>query len=175
VHVVRVILTGLVLAGVVAFSSLVLACGGGGNGEESNSASASGEPSEAPKLSPKPANATEVDVSLAEWAVKPDKTSVKAGAVYFLVTNDGPQDPHEFVVVQTDRAPDSLPLKDDRVDEGKVKIIDEIPPFTPGNRGSLTLNLKKGKYVLICNIKEVENGEVESHYKLGMHSAFTVE
>jgi hypothetical protein len=29
--------------------------------------------------------------------------------------------------------------------------------------------------VLICNIAEVENGELESHYQEGMRTAFTVQ
>ena len=37
------------------------------------------------------------------------------------------------------------------------------------------MNLAAGNYLLICNISEIENGQVESHYKLGMVAQFTVQ
>jgi hypothetical protein len=35
--------------------------------------------------------------------------------------------------------------------------------------------MEAGRYLLICNITEVEDGEIESHYKKGMVAVFTVE
>ncbi len=59
--------------------------------------------------------------------------------------------------------------------EDGVDLIDEIEPFTPGSRASITVNLEAGSYALICNITEIEDGELERHYELGMWTAFTVE
>jgi uncharacterized cupredoxin-like copper-binding protein len=127
-------------------------------------------------LEPKPADAAQVDVTLREWEVAPKQSSVKAGKVYFLVANVGPEDPHEFVVIKSDKAPGSLPFKDNRVPEDEVDMVDEIEPFSPNSSASLVVNLEKGKYVLICNITEQEpDGDIESHYKMGMRTAFTVE
>ena len=52
---------------------------------------------------------TTVNVTLVEWGVAPDTSSVPAGEVIFQITNSGPDDVHEFVVIRTDLAPDALP------------------------------------------------------------------
>jgi uncharacterized cupredoxin-like copper-binding protein len=157
--------------------ALLAACGDDDSGSVSGSASgsASGVGIEPGVVQAKPADATQVEVVLREWEVAPRQSSVKAGKVYFLVENAGPEDPHEFVVIKSDLAPGSLPFEDDVVPEDKVDIIDEIEPFAPKSKASLVLTLEKGKYVLICNITEEEDGEIESHYREGMRTAFTVE
>jgi len=122
----------------------------------------------------KPAGATQVDVAMSEWAIIPDRDSVKAGTVYFLVENRGPNDPHEFVVIRTDGEPGELPVIQGRVPEDEVDMVDEIHPYRPKTTASIALDLEPGKYALICNVAEVEDGEIESHYELGMYTAFTV-
>ena len=59
--------------------------------------------------------------------------------------------------------------------EDQVDLIDEIEPFAVGTRAAIALDLEAGAYLLICNIAEEEDGTIESHYELGMHTAFTVE
>jgi uncharacterized cupredoxin-like copper-binding protein len=145
------------------------------SGTGSTSGSASGAPIEPGVVETKPADATQVDVTLREWAVEPQQKSVKAGKVYFLATNAGPEDGHELVIIKTDKAPDALPVTDHKVPEDDVDIVDEIEPFAANSKASATVELEKGNYVLICNITEVENGETESHYEEGMRVAFTVE
>jgi uncharacterized cupredoxin-like copper-binding protein len=100
---------------------------------------------------------------------------VPAGEIYFLVENAGPVDPHEFVVIRTDLAPGALPVEEGKVPEDDIDLVDEIEPFAPGSSASVTLDLEAGSYVFICNIAEIEEGELESHYGLGMRVAFTVE
>ena len=176
----------LFFAVLVGGTLLVAACGGedrpkvdiidgSGSGTGTSSGSATGEPAGPGVVQPKPADATQVDIRLQEWAVIPSVSSVKAGKVYFLVTNAGPEDPHEFVVIKSDKAPNALPVKDHKVPEDAVDLIDEIEPFAPDSTASITLTLEKGKYLFICNITENDGGEVESHYELGMRAAFTVE
>lgn len=115
-----------------------------------------------------------VNVSLIEWSVVPDTTSVAAGSVTFTATNDGAEN-HELVVIRTDLAPDALPVVEGKVDEDQVDVIGEIEEFAPGQTESATFDLEPGNYVLICNIAEVEeDGEIESHYQLGMRTAFEV-
>lgn len=118
----------------------------------------------------------EVDVTVQEFAVIPAAASAPAGDVTFNVTNDGPDDVHEFVVFQTDLAPDALPTNEDgSVDEeGEgVEHIDEIEDIAVGDTQSLSVNLQAGNYVLICNI--YDEAEQESHYQEGMRVGFTVE
>lgn len=119
-----------------------------------------------------------VDVTLQEFAVVLGSDSAPAGDVTFNVTNDGPNDPHEFVIFQTDLAPDALPTAEDgSVDEeGEgLTLIDEIEDIAVGDSPTVTVPLDAGSYVLICNIVEEEDGELESHYQEGMRVGFTVE
>jgi len=121
-------------------------------------------------------SAETVAVSLTEWAVTPDKTTVNAGAVSFSVTNDGPVDVHEFVVMKTDLAVDSLPVDaNGNVDENGagITLIGEIENIAVGASAEVTFDLVPGNYVLICNIWDA--GEAEAHYAEGMRIAFTVQ
>jgi hypothetical protein len=136
------------------------ACGGGGGG-----AGAGGT----------------VSVTLQEWAVVPAQSSVGAGSVTFDIKNDGPEHPHELMVIRTDLAPDALPtMPDGAVDErGEgIEIIGEIEEFPSGETRSATFDLDPGSYVLVCNVMPEEGehgGEVGPHYKMGMFAAFTVQ
>lgn len=107
--------------------------------------------------------APKVKITLKEFKIAPAPKSVKAGPVTFVVTNSG-SIVHEMVVVKTDAAPGSLPVKGDRVPEKGA--VGEVPDVAPGASKQVTLNLKAGRYVLLCNLK--------GHYKLGQWSAFSV-
>jgi len=113
-----------------------------------------------------------VDVTVQEFAVLPAPDSVPAGDV--SLTNDGPEDTHEFVVFKTDLAPDALPTASDgSVDEeGEgVELVDEIEDIAVDSP-ELTVSLEAGSYVLICNIVEDEGDETIVHYQQGMRTAF---
>ncbi len=120
---------------------------------------------------------TTVDVGLQEFAVSPSTSSVSAGEITFDATNDGPNDPHELVVIKTDLAVTDLPTGDDGAvleDGDGIEVIGEIEEFPVGETRSAAYDLDAGAYVLICNIVEIEDGENESHYQEGMRAAFTV-
>jgi uncharacterized cupredoxin-like copper-binding protein len=141
-------LTLLVMTALVA--SLAGACGGGG-GET-------------------------VDITLQEFAIGVTPSSVPAGEVTFEVTNEGPEDVHEFVVLRTDLAPTELPTDENGVvleEGGGIEVFDEIEDIPVGESESLTLDLDGGSYVLICNIWDED--EQEAHYAEGMRASFTVE
>ena len=117
-----------------------------------------------------------VAVTLQEFSVNPAPASAPAGSVTFDVTNEGPNDVHEFVVFRTDLAPDALPTgADGSVDEAGegLTLIDEIEDIAVGDAPTLTVNLDAGNYVLICNIYDAT--EDEAHYQEGMFVGFTVE
>ena len=61
-----------------------------------------------------------------------------------------------------------------KLNADEVDIIDEIEPFSAGSKASIVVDLPPGKYALICNIAEIEDGELESHYQLGMYMDFEV-
>jgi hypothetical protein len=119
-----------------------------------------------------------LDVTLQEFSVLPAEDSVSAGEVTFDVTNEGPNDPHELVVIRTDLASDALPTTAeggvDEEGEG-IEVIGEIEEFPPGESRSGSFDLDAGSYVLICNVVEEEDGEVEAHYQQGMRTPLAVE
>ncbi len=120
-----------------------------------------------------------VDVTVHEFEVVPESTSEStsesSGDITFTVTNTGPDDVHEFVVVKTDLAPDALPTDSNgAVDETGVGIepVDEIEDIAVGATESVTVNLEAGNYVLMCNI--YDKAEKEAHYQMGMRTGFSV-
>ena len=120
--------------------------------------------------------ATVVVVTLQEWAVVSAQDSAPAGDITFEVTNDGPEDIHEFVVLKTDLAPADLPVDENGVvsEEGEgIEVIDEIEDIPVGASQDLTVSLDPGSYFLLCNIWSEDEGE--AHYELGMRAAFTVD
>lgn len=120
---------------------------------------------------------TTVNVTLEEFSVTPDRSSVSAGHITFHVSNAG-EDMHEFLVIKTDLAPDMLPTEDDGsyMEDGPgTDLLDEIELVPSGESRNLDIDLAAGKYVLICNMVHTEeDGEIEVHYQLGMRTAFTV-
>lgn len=130
---------------------------------------------EASPTAPDGGGATTVDVMLQEWAVVPAAESAPAGQVTFNVTNEGPEDIHEFVVIATDLDPAELPTDEDGAvtEEGEgMEVIDEIEDLPVGETRELTVDLEAGNYVLLCNIYTAD--EDEAHYELGMRTAFEV-
>ena len=125
-------------------------------------------------VQPPPEGATDVNVTLREWAVEPETASVPAGTIYLLASNEG-EDAHELLIIRSDAPPDSLPVVDGRVPGERVEFIGRIETFAPGSQASGVFELTPGRYILFCNIAEVEEGELESHYQLGMATSFTVE
>ncbi len=107
--------------------------------------------------------ASKVRVTLKEFTLVPSAKSASAGKVTFAVANKGKM-AHELIVIKTNKAPGALPVKNGRASEaGKISAIQSIGP---GKTKSLTVTLKKGKYVLICN--------VPGHYKAGQFAGFVV-
>ncbi len=109
-----------------------------------------------------------IDMSKATMGVKAMPDQAKAGVVTFKVTNNSKDTIHEMIVMQLDKADDPLPYinAENRVNEDKAGDKGEVSELDPGNSGSLTVALKPGKYLLICN--------VPGHYASGMWTEFTV-
>jgi uncharacterized cupredoxin-like copper-binding protein len=146
------------LGGVTLAVALVgAACGGG---DDETTTPPAGDTGSA-------AGGATVAVTEKDFAIALDPASAGAGAVTFAVTNDGPS-VHEFVVFQTDLAPDALPTDGGVVDEESTELsaVDEIEDIAIGATQNLDVDLDAGSYVLICN--------VPGHYESGMHAAFTV-
>ena len=88
---------------------------------------------------------------------------MRAGRVTFVVRNDGTR-AHELVVLRSDRPAGRLPIKGGKAVEAGRR--GEIPPIPSGGSKRLTLTLRTGKYVLLCNLM--------GHYQAGQFSALRV-
>jgi uncharacterized cupredoxin-like copper-binding protein len=149
---------------------VVVACTGAGQSASSTAAS----PSAASPSAASPGAGT-VDVTLQEWAVVPATATAAAGDVTFNVTNTGPDDVHEFVVLRTDLDPGALPTAaNGSVDESGdgIEVVDEIEDIPVGETRELSVPLEPGSYVLVCNI--FDEAESEAHYQMGMRIGFSV-
>ena len=104
-----------------------------------------------------------VNVRLVEFKLIPAVASVRAGQVTFVIGNAG-RIAHDFVVLRTKLAPMRLPVGGSRAKE--VGLVGRTPTFGPSRTKRLTLVLKPGMYVLICN--------VPGHYKAGMAAGLRV-
>jgi uncharacterized cupredoxin-like copper-binding protein len=122
------------------------------------------------------AGGTAIDVQLQEWAVVVSEDSASAGEITFTITNDGPEDVHEFVVVATDLDAGDLPTDETGAvtEEGEgIEVVDEVEDIPIGETEELVVSLDAGHYVLICNIYSED--EDEAHYAMGMRTNFTVD
>jgi uncharacterized cupredoxin-like copper-binding protein len=110
---------------------------------------------------------TEVVAELEEYSITLDRDEAPAGEVTFTLRNVGKVG-HAFSVLRTDLPVDELPINSQQlvdVTAPGMEIAGFEPVFDPGNHQTLSVPLKAGRYVLICNI---------GHYQRGMRIAFTV-
>jgi uncharacterized cupredoxin-like copper-binding protein len=109
-----------------------------------------------------------LDMSKATMGVKVSPDIVKAGVVSFRVTNTSTDTVHEMIVMYLADPSKPLPYiaADNKVDEDKAGDKGEVSELDPGKSGELTVALKPGKYLLICN--------VAGHFDAGMWTTFEV-
>ena len=109
---------------------------------------------------------TDVAVALAandQFSMQSSLKTVKAGKVRFIVTNFGTMT-HEMVAVLTDKTPKQLTEPDGTANESTS--VGEAADLEPGATKMVTLDLKAGHYILLCNLP--------GHYAGGMYQEFTV-
>jgi uncharacterized cupredoxin-like copper-binding protein len=110
-----------------------------------------------------------VDPSNSGMVIKADPTKVKAGRVTLEAVNRSKDLVHEVLVVPAPSDGMELPYdtNTNTIIEKRVHSLGEISELKPGARGKLTLNLKAGTYLLLCN--------QPGHYKAGMSTKLVVE
>ena len=110
-----------------------------------------------------------MDMHMVNMGVKLSAEKVKAGTVTFQVTNDSKGTIHEMLVIPLKDGFDGPAINDKevKIDEETAGDLGEVAELEPGKNGSLTLELKPGRYLLACNIA--------GHYMNGMWSLLTVE
>ena len=108
------------------------------------------------------------DASPKSMHIAVDRDSVPAGKVTFRAVNQSKDQIHELLVVRVDSAQAALPYDENKqkVVEKKIRHLGEVPDLKPGRSGTLSLNLKPGSYLLMCN--------QPGHYKAGMSTPLTV-
>ena len=101
-------------------------------------------------------------------AIRTDVSTVAAGEVTFDVTNWSRGLVHEMLVVAVDNPDAQLPYDadDQRVIEEKINSLGETEEMQPKTSKTLTLDLKPGTYLLVCNLP--------GHYAAGMWTVLTV-
>lgn len=154
-----------VVGGPTTIIDLVASSGGGAAppAESGATVATGGAGNSAGSASTPSAPDTTVAVTLVDYMVAADKTSVKAGAIRFIATNASAGSVHELAV---------LKVKPD----GSFDTVGEIEAIDPQQGGTVTVDLKEpGAYQLACLIAAGESGSAVDHYQQGMHIAFTVE
>jgi uncharacterized cupredoxin-like copper-binding protein len=108
------------------------------------------------------------DLSKAKMGIKLSRDRVPVGPVTFNVTNSSKDTVHEMIVVPVDDSKKTLPYiaAENRIDEDAAGHLGEVSELDPGKSGSLTLDLKPGIYMVLCN--------VPTHFMGGMWKLFTV-
>lgn len=101
-------------------------------------------------------------MKMAMMGIDVDRTVVPAGNVTFQVRNASQETIHEMLVAPVNSRGAKLPYiaDENRVDEDAAGHLGEVSELDPGKKGSLTLDLKPGLYVLFCN--------VAGHFSQGM-------
>jgi uncharacterized cupredoxin-like copper-binding protein len=97
-----------------------------------------------------------------------DRPTITAGKITFEVENDSKSLVHEMLVVKVISFDDTLPYDERtaRVYEDRVPDFGEVSELEPNQSGKLSVNLKPGKYLLVCNMP--------GHYKMKMYSDLEV-
>ena len=114
-----------------------------------------------------PATGRVVDVSERDFSINVSTQHLAPGRVTFRVTNHGPDD-HELIVIRERGT--QLPLRTDGITVNEEQLTPEtvgaLEPGAPGAVRNLTVRLKKGRYVLLCNMS--------GHFMGGMHAVVVV-
>lgn len=172
----------ILIASLAAAVALVLpGCGDSGTEETANSATANG--ATATPLAKK------VTVTMGEWFFRVDHARVKAGKVTVTARNVGDIE-HELIAVKTNLPAGQMPMTregldvdgagepaigrphghgdehggDEHMDETDEHMDDGEPEdghLKAGERRRYTVNLKPGRYVLLCSIP--------GHYQMGQY------
>lgn len=105
---------------------------------------------------------------MAPMGIKVSTDSVPAGEVTFNAKNMSTELIHEMVVAPIADPTKLLPYDAtmEKVDEDAAGHLGEVAELDPDAKGSLTLTLKAGTYILYCNLP--------GHYASGMWTLITV-
>lgn len=109
------------------------------------------------------------DRTISGMQMTAEPSTVRAGRVTLEAVNQSKNLVHEVLVIPEPAAGNELPYdsKTNTIVEKRAHSRGEIADLKPGAHGSLTLSLKPGGYLLVCN--------QPGHYKSGMYTKLLVE
>ena len=150
----------LMVASMMSLAILLgIGCGGGGDNESTQPATTNTQQGGANTVN-------NVTIEMGEYFFKPRDVTAPASKVVITAPNKGKVE-HELVLLETNVDPAKLKTeKDGEVEEDAYSGPGEIPDVEAGETGRRPVNLKPGKYAMICNLP--------GHYKAGMYGRFTV-
>ena len=112
---------------------------------------------------------SEINVTMGkpqEYSLKAGPVSAKAGEVALVVRNRG-KITHEFILLRTPIKAAKLKPRAEEPDKVvEPGFVLELEDVEPGHRVTIVMPMKKGHYVLLCNI--------EGHYGNGMRADLTL-
>ncbi|HLX27679.1 MAG TPA: copper resistance protein [Casimicrobiaceae bacterium] len=96
-----------------------------------------------------------------------DRRSVPAGKVTFRAINQSKELVHEMLVVPA-KPRQPLPYDQTKAEvvESRIKVLGDLDDLRPGASGTITVDLKPGFYIVLCN--------QPGHYKAGMQTKLFV-
>ena len=120
-----------------------------------------------------------MEVTLREYEVITDIASGPPGDYKFSITNEGTEEQHVFMIVQTDLEADALPVESTGkfVPGNDATILANTPGMNIGSTETMVYPLEAGNYVFICNQVSpgIADAAGQGHYSQGMRTGFTVE
>ena len=162
------VVAGLAVLALAGCSSSNESTGGGGgqSGGVTVTTAPSGGPTvtTAPSGGPTVVNVVGGERSSGKYYLTVTPASVTAGPTTITFENQGTME-HEVVVLKTDTPADQLKVGANH-EVSEDASVGEDSETKPGKTKSTTIDLKPGKYVLVCNI--------ERHYERGMFATLTV-
>lgn len=147
-------------AALLLATAALAGCGGGGDDDKDEGERARTGGVDA-KRTPDPPGSIRVDAHDSKFT--PGRLETKAGQVKIVLYNKG-KIMHRLGIVQTNRASGDLPVVRDQISE--TRIIEEIAAVEPGKKGTITVQLDPGRYVIVDNLP--------GHYTDGMHGELIV-
>jgi uncharacterized cupredoxin-like copper-binding protein len=108
------------------------------------------------------------DMSKATMGITVDSNDIHAGEITLVAINDSKVLVHEMLIAPVRSTYSPLPYDNVkmRVDEDAAHSLGEVSELDPGQTGALTITLKPGTYILLCN--------VPGHYAMGMWTTIVV-
>lgn len=110
----------------------------------------------------------DADMGMATMHVTAEPATIPAGEVTFVAKNDSAEFVHEMVIARIRTTDMALPYSAEtmEVEEDGAGLRAKVSELGPGQSASVTLAVRKGTYMIYCNIA--------GHYAMGMWTLVTI-